>query len=51
MTDLKYKVEIIRSIEQLQLPNHFIQALDDAYQAENIIKAINCLKDMNEQWY
>ncbi|MDR0234843.1 hypothetical protein [Acinetobacter sp.] len=51
MRDLKYKVDIIRSIEQLQLPNHFIQALDDAHQAENIIKLINYLKDMNEQWY
>jgi hypothetical protein len=51
MSDLKYKVEIVRSIEQLQLPNHFIQALDDVHQAENIIKVINCLKHMADQWY
>ena len=42
---------MIRSIEQLQLPNQFIEALDDAHQAKEMIKAINCLKQMNQQWY
>ncbi|ENU57558.1 MULTISPECIES: hypothetical protein [Acinetobacter] len=51
MKDLKHKVEMIRSIEQLQLPNQFIQALDDAHQAKEMIKAINYLKEMNQQWY
>lgn len=51
MNDLKHKVEMIRSIEQLQLPSQFIQALDDAHQAKEMIKAINCLKQMNQQWY
>ena len=51
MKDLKHKVEMIRSIEQLQLPNQFIQALDDAHQAKEMIKAINYLKQMNQQWY
>ena len=51
MKDLKHRVEMIRSIEQLQLPNQFIEALDDAHQAKEMIKAINCLKQMNQQWY
>ena len=51
MQDLKHKVEMIRSIEQLQLPNQFIQALDDVHQAKEMIKAINCLKEMSQQWY
>lgn len=51
MKDLKHKVEMIRSIEQLQLPNHFIQALDDTHQAKQIIKAIHYLKEMSQQWY
>jgi len=51
MKDLKHKVEMIRSIEQLQLPNQFIETLDDAHQAKEMIKAINCLKQMNQQWY
>ena len=51
MTDQQHKVEMIRSIEQLQLPNHLIQALDDAQQADNIVQAINCLKHISHQWH
>ncbi|WP_167374972.1 hypothetical protein [Acinetobacter piscicola] len=51
MKDQKRKVEMIRSIEQLQLSNQLIQALDDAQLAENVVKAINCLKHMSNQWH
>ena len=51
MKDQKYKVEVIRSIEQLQLPNHLIQALNDAQQAECVVNAVNCLKSMTNQWH
>lgn len=51
MKDQKYKVEVIRSIEQLQLPNHLIQALNDAQQAECVANAVNSLKSMTNQWH
>lgn len=51
MKDQKYKVEVIRSIEQLQLPSHLIQALNDAQQAECVVNAVNCLKIMTNQWH
>lgn len=51
MKDQKYKVEVIRSIEQLQLPNHLIQALNDAQQAEYVVNAVNSLKSMTNQWH
>ena len=51
MKDQKRKVEVIRSIEQLQLPNQLIQALDDAQLAENVVHAINYLKNMSHQWH
>ncbi len=37
---------MIHSIEQLQLSNHLIHALDDAIQAENIVKALLSLEQM-----
>ena len=51
MKDQKHKIEMIRSIEQLQLPTQLIQALDDAQQAENVVNAINHLKHMTYQWH
>ena len=51
MKDQKQKVEMIRSIEQLQLSNQLVQALDDIHQAETVIRAVNCLKYMTEQWH
>lgn len=51
MKDQKHKIEMIRSIEQLQLPTQLIQALDDAQQAENVVNAINHLKYMTHQWH
>ena len=49
--DQKHKIEMIRSIEQLQLPTQLIQALDDAQLAENVVNAINHLKHMTNQWH
>ena len=51
MKDQKHKIEMIRSIEQLQLPTQLIQALDDAQLAENVVNAINHLKYMTNQWH
>lgn len=51
MKDLKHKDEMIRSIEQLQLSNHLIVALEDQHQAENVVKAVNCLKHISTQWH
>ncbi len=50
MTDQKYKLEMIRSIENLQLSETWIHALDDAEQALDVIKAIDILKNFAEQW-
>lgn len=51
MADQKLKVEMIRSIEQLQLSTQLIHALDDAQLAENVTQAVTCLKHMREQWH
>ncbi|MEG0487107.1 MAG: hypothetical protein RR575_04135 [Acinetobacter sp.] len=51
MKDQKHKIEMIRSIEQLQLPDQLIQALDDAQLAENVVNAINYLKHISNQWH
>lgn len=51
MKDQQYKVEIIRSIEQFQLPQHLIQALNNAKDAKQVIEAVDYLKSMREQWY
>lgn len=50
MTDQKYKLEMIRSIENLQLSETWIHALDDEEQALDVIKAIDILKNFSEQW-
>ncbi|WP_171264299.1 hypothetical protein [Acinetobacter sp. ANC 3832] len=50
MTDQKYKLEMIRSIENLQLSETWIHVLDDAEHALDVIKAIDILKDFAEQW-
>lgn len=47
MTDQKLKVEMIRSIEELQLPNELIDALNDAKLAENVSTALTYLKKYN----
>ncbi|WP_162994890.1 hypothetical protein [Acinetobacter wuhouensis] len=51
MADQKLKVEMIHSIEQLQLSHQLIHALDDAQQAETVVTAVNCLKHFTEQWH
>lgn len=51
MADQKRKIEIIRSIEQLQLSHQLIHALEDAQQAETVAIAIKSLKHFTEQWY
>lgn len=50
MTDLKRKVEMIRSIKKLQLSKDLITALDDAQQAEYVVEAINSLQKLEQQW-
>ena len=39
------------SIEQFQLPQHLIQALDNPYHAKQVIEAVDYLNLMHEQWY
>ena len=51
MKDQTQKIEMIHSIEQLQLSNHLIYALEDAHQAESIIQAIHDLKRMCTEWH
>ena len=50
MADQKRKIEMIRSIENLQLPPHLISALDDRLQAEAVLEAISSLQVLNQQW-
>ena len=50
MTDLKRKIEVIRSIEYLQLSDVLITALDDAQQAESVAEAILHLEDLSTYW-
>ncbi|MDQ9023222.1 hypothetical protein RFI02_19160 [Acinetobacter sichuanensis] len=51
MTDQKLKVEMIRSIEELQLPNELIDALNDAKLTENVSTALTYLKNITQQWH
>ncbi|WP_171263301.1 hypothetical protein [Acinetobacter sp. ANC 4648] len=51
MRDLKRKTEMIQSIQDLQLPNSLIYALNDAEQAHDIVEAICCLKNITQQWH
>ena len=50
MTDLQRKVELIRSIQSLQLPETLVHALDDAQQARAVIEAVDGLQHLVEQW-
>ena len=50
MADQKRKVEMIRSIENLQLSTHLITGLDNAKQAESIATAIDYLQDFTQHW-
>lgn len=50
MTDLVRKNDTIRRIEDLQLPCHLIQALDDAQHAEAVSQAVVYLEKLTEQW-
>jgi len=50
MADQKRKIETIHLIEQLQLSEALIVALDDALQAESVAEAIQSLQSLAEQW-
>lgn len=50
MADQKRKIETIHRIEQLQLSETLIVALDDALQAESVAEAIQSLQGLAEQW-
>lgn len=50
MADLKRKIETIRSIENLQLSQHLISALDDQIQAEDVFSAVYSLQSLSEHW-
>ncbi|MFV5405209.1 MULTISPECIES: hypothetical protein [unclassified Acinetobacter] len=50
MADQKRKIETIHQIEQLQLSQALIVALDDALQAESVAEAIHSLQGLAEQW-
>lgn len=50
MTDLQHKVELIRSIQSLQLPETLVHALDDEQQARAVIEAVDGLQHLVEQW-
>ena len=50
MADQKRKIETIHRIEQLQLSETLIVALDDALQAESVAEAIQYLQGLAEQW-
>ena len=51
MRNLKHKLEMIQSIQDLQLPNSLIYALNDEQQAVQLITAITCLKNITQQWH
>lgn len=50
MADQMRKMETIRSIENLQLSNTLISALDDAQTAHSVVDAVNELIRFSEQW-
>ncbi len=51
MKDQKRKIEMIRSIETLQLPQHLISELDNAKQAKAVVEAISALQAMTSNWH
>ena len=50
MSDLKRKTELIRVIQQLQLPASWVIGLNHAEQADAIATAIGVLQELGEQW-
>ncbi|WP_165443268.1 hypothetical protein [Acinetobacter ihumii] len=50
MRDLNHKRQLIQSIYELQLSEHFVMALEDAQQAQQIISLLNSLQQHAEQW-
>ena len=50
MADLQRKTDTIRSIENLQLPQQLIFALDDQIQAEEVCSAISSLQYLAQHW-
>lgn len=50
MADIKRKIDTIRRIEHLQLPQHLICALEHDLEAEAVTEALNCLEQLREQW-
>lgn len=50
MADQQLKMEKIRTIENLQLPVAWIDALNDAAQAEDILTMLRALECVHEQW-
>lgn len=50
MSDLKRKTELIRVIQQLQLPASWVIGLNHAEQADAIATAIGVLQELDEQW-
>lgn len=50
MSDPHRKIEMIRSIHQLQLSNTLISALDDAETAASVENSINELMRYAEHW-
>ena len=51
MRNLKHKLEMIQSIQDLQLHNSLIYSLNDEQQAAQLITAIACLKNITQQWH
>jgi hypothetical protein len=50
MKDLKQKVEMIKSIQNLQLSDNLIQQLDDAHNAQYIVEAVHSLETLTKHW-
>lgn len=50
MADQTRKAEVIRSIQQLQLGEHLIGALDDQQLAKSVVEAVSCLNGLSDQW-
>ncbi len=50
MTDIQRKTAVIRRIENLQLGQHLIVALDDRETAESIAIAVQSLQGLTEHW-
>lgn len=51
MTDQVRKIAMIDRIENLQLSNTLISALDNATAAEDVVEAIETLMAYRNEWY